>query len=80
MPMLMTPLVLDRDVHQYDVSDSGLLIDVLIYDVYDADVEDVEVVVVSIYTVYETDVVDVVVVISVENVEVVYDVDVVYVM
>ena len=51
MPMLMTPLVLDRDVRQYDVSDSGLLIDVLIYVVYDADVEDedVEVVVVSIY-------------------------------
>ena len=67
MPMLMTPLVLDRDVHQYDVSDSSLLIDVLIYVVYDADVEDVEVV-------YDVDVVDVVVMISVV---VICDVDVV---
>ena len=47
MPMsMMTPLVLDHDVRQYDVNDSGLLIDVLIYIVYDADVEDVDVVVV----------------------------------
>ena len=45
MPMLMTPLVLDRDVRQYDVSDSGLLIDVLIYIV----LKMLEVVVVSIY-------------------------------
>ena len=68
MPMLMTPLMPDHDVRQYEVSDSGLLIDVLIYSVYDADVEDVEVVVVSICVVGVCDVHVVVVVIPVEYV------------
>ena len=58
MPMLMTPLVLDHDVRQYDVNDSGLLIDVPIYDVYDADVEDVDVVaMISVVVVCDLDVV-----------------------
>ena len=63
MPMLMAPLVLDYDVHQYDVSDSGFLTDILIYVVYDADVEGVDVVVIAICAMYDADVVDVVVVV-----------------
>ena len=38
--------VLDHDVRQYDVTDSGLLIDDLTDVVYDSDVEDVDVAVV----------------------------------
>ena len=60
MPILMTPLVLDRDLRQYDVSDSRLLIDVLIYVVYDADVEDV-VVMISVVVVCDVDLVVIVV-------------------
>ena len=63
--MLATPLVLDHDVRQYDVSDSGPLVDVLIYIVYDADVEDVDVVVASICAMYDVDVANVAVVIYV---------------
>ena len=59
--------MLDHDVRQHDVSDSGLLIDVLIYIVYDADVDVVVVaicvvVVCDVHVVCDVDVVEVVVI------------------